>query len=196
MNDNGSIRDLDCARASRYIHRRLDGDVLDTESADWVTLHLKGCADCRQAELELRQIQRALRDLAEAPFPEDGIDEVWNRTTRSERGRAWLDWRAIAAAAVLALAILGIWQVGDRSVPVTEFAVAEPAPSDEELARATAEARFVLNLTATALRRSEQVAIEEVMGKRVSPALRKIPLLLPGDPGRSREARRNGEDDV
>jgi hypothetical protein len=68
--------------------------------------------------------------------------------------------------------------------------------SDAELARATAEARFVLNLTATALRRSERAAIGEVMGKRVTPALQRIPLLMPNSSGRSRESRENGEDDV
>ena len=196
MNDDGKIRDLDCARAGRYIHQRLDGEVLDTASNDWLAGHLEGCAECRQAEVELQQIQQALRGLDVTPFPEDALDDVWDQTTRSGNRRARIDWRAIAAAAVLALAILGIWRAGDRSMPGAEVAVVEPGPGDEELARAAAEARFVLNLTATALRRSEQAAIGEVMGKRVSPALQKIPLLLPGHPERPREARKNGEDDV
>jgi anti-sigma factor RsiW len=196
MNDDGKIRDLGCARAGRYTHQRLDGDVLDADSAAWLARHLEGCADCRQAEAELLQIQQALRGLEVTPFPQDALDDVWNQTTLSGHRRAWIDWRAIAAAAVLAVAILGIWRAGDRSLPGTEVAVVEPGPNDEELARAAAEARFVLNLTATALRRSEQAAIGEVIGKRVSPALKKIPLLLPGHPERPREARKNGEDDV
>ena len=196
MNDDGKIRDLNCARAVGYLHQRLDGDVLETDGAEWLTRHLEGCDECRQAEVELQQVQRALRGLAATPFPEDALKDVWNRTTRSGNRRAWTDWRAIAAAAVLALAFLGIWQASDRFTSGSQVAVAERGPSDEELVRAAAEARFVLNLTATALRRSEKAAIEEVMGKRVSPALQRIPMLLPGLPERSREARKNGEDDV
>lgn len=196
MNDDGQIRDLDCARAVAHVHQRLDGDELDAEKARWLSQHLEQCADCSQAEAQLQQIQQALRGLNVNPFPQDALDEVWDRTTRADRRPAWADWRAIAAAAVLALAFLGIWQVSDRAAPTTEVAVAEAVPSDAELARAAAEARFVLNLTATALRRSERVVIEEVMGKRVAPALRKIPLLMPDRPERSREPRKNGEDDV
>ena len=196
MNDDGKTLALNCARATRYIHQRLDGDAPDSASADWLARHLEGCSDCRQAEVELQQIQQALRGLAGEPFPQDALDEVWSQTTRSENRRAWIDWRAIAAAAVLALALLGIWQVSDRFMPGNEVAVADAAPTNEDLARAAAEARFVLDLTATALRRSEKAAVEEILGKRVSPALQKIPMLLPGLPERSRESRKNGEDDA
>jgi anti-sigma factor RsiW len=196
MNENGQIHDLHCARAIRYVHQRLDGDTLDPESTGWLSRHLEGCGDCRQAQEELKQIQRALRELKVTPFPQDAMDEVWDRTTRTASRRAWTDWRALAAAAVVALAFFGIWQVGDRTAPGAEVAVVEAGLSDAELARATAEARFVLNLTATALRRSERAAIGEVMGKRVTPALQRIPLLMPNSSGRSRESRENGEDDV
>jgi anti-sigma factor RsiW len=196
MNDDGKVRDLACARALGYIHRRLDGETIEAEAAEWLDGHLVDCAECRQAEVELQQIQQALRGLSASPFPEDALDEVWDRTTRTSGRTGWIDWRAIAAAAVLALAFLGIWQTKDQFMPAGEVAVVEVDATDAELARAEAEARFVLNLTATALRRSEKAAIEEVMGKRVSPALQKIPLLLPGLPRRSGEARKNGEDDV
>ena len=196
MNEDGQIRDLDCARALRYVHQRLDGDVLDPESAGWLSRHLSACSDCRQAQEELKQIQQALRELKVTPFPEDAIDQVWDRTTRTDSPRAWTDWRAFAAAAVLALAFFGLWQVGDRTAPGSEVVVADAGPSDAELARATAEARFVLNLTATALRRSERVAFGEVMDKRITPALQRIPLLMPDRSERSRKSRENGEDDV
>lgn len=196
MNEDGQIRDLDCARAVRYVHRQLDGDALDPDSAGWLSQHLKKCSDCRQAQEELKQIQQALRELKVTPFPEDAIDDVWDRTTRTHSRRAWTDRRALAAAAVLALAFFGVWQVGDRAVPEAEVAVADAGPSEAELARAAVEARYVLNLTATALRRSERAAIGEVMGKRVKPALERIPMLLPKRSEGSREPRKNGEDDV
>ena len=196
MNEDGQIRDLNCARAVGYVHQRLDGDELDPERAEWLSQHLTECAECRRAEEELQQIQQALRGLSVAPLPEDALDEVWDRTTRTAGRRVWADWRAIAVAAVLALAFFGVWQVRDRAVPASEVAVAEAGPSDADLARAAVEARYVLNLTATVLRRSERVAIEEVVGKRVAPALQKIPLLMPRRSERSRESRKNGEDDV
>jgi anti-sigma factor RsiW len=196
MNEDGQIRDLNCTRAVRYVHQGLDGDALDADSADWLSRHLECCSECRQAQEELKQIQQALRELKVSPFPKDAIDEVWDRTTRTSGRRAWTDWRAVAAAAVVALAFLGIWQISNRTVPGTEVEIVEAAPSEAELARAEAEVRYVLNLTATALRRSERAAIEEVMGKRVAPALQRIPLLLPDRSERSREPRENGEDDV
>lgn len=196
MNEDGQIRDLSCARAVRNVHQRLDGDVLDADGADWLSQHLEKCADCRQAQEELEQIQQALRGLKASPLPQDAMDEVWDRTTRAPGRRVWADWRTVAAAAVLVLAFLGIWQVSNRTVPGTEVTVAEATPSEAELTRAAAEARYVLNLTATALRRSERAAMGEVVGKRVVPALQRIPLLMPDRSEGSREPRENGEDDV
>ena len=83
MNEDGQIRDLNCARAVGYVHQRLDGDELDPDRAQWLSRHLDQCADCRQAEEELRQIQQALRGLSVDPFPQDALDEVWDRTTRT-----------------------------------------------------------------------------------------------------------------
>jgi anti-sigma factor RsiW len=196
MNEDGNVRSLGCTRAMGFIHERLDGDALDARDAEWLDRHLDTCAECRRALSELEQIQQALRGLDVSPFPEDALDEVWDRTTRSTRRPPWADWRLVAAAAALVLAVVGVWYVGFGPVPETEVAASQTTLSDEELARAEAQARYVLNLTATALRRSERVALEEVMGKTVSPALKKIPLLIPGDSGESRQERRNGESDA
>jgi hypothetical protein len=54
------------------------------------------------------------------------------------------------------------------------------APSAERLARAEREIRLVLGRTAGALRRAEQAAVREVLAGQVAPALRRIPIRLPG----------------
>jgi anti-sigma factor RsiW len=179
-----------------FLHQRLDGDRLGAEQDDWLSRHLAGCADCRQADGQLRQIQQALQELSATTFPQDALEEVWDQTTRTQAPRPWFGWRAIAAAAVLALAFVGIWRVGFHMPPEPAVVAVEERPTEAELARAEAEARFVLNLTATALRRTERAAIGEVVGERVTPALKRIPLLMPSGPEESNGTRKNGEDDV
>jgi predicted anti-sigma-YlaC factor YlaD len=196
MNEDPKVRNLDCARAMGFLHQRLDGDRLGAEQDDWLSRHLAGCADCRQADGQLRQIQQALQELSATTFPQDALEEVWDQTTRTQAPRPWFGWRAIAAAAVLALAFVGIWRVGFHMPPEPAVVAVEERPTEAELARAEAEARFVLNLTATALRRTERAAIGEVVGERVTPALKRIPLLMPSGPEESNGTRKNGEDDV
>ena len=60
-------------------------------------------------------------------------------------------------------------------------------PEEMTAEEAAAEARMVLAVLASALRRSEEAALVGVVAGEVSPALRKIPVTLPGkpSPGRS-----------
>ena len=176
---------MSCDEARERVHRVLDGDLMLVEARRELDDHLASCAGCREASGELHSIQEALRSMPAAAFPDAALEAVWDRTTRSRRlWRSMLDWRAAAAAAVLALAIYGAWG------PARVAGVAEPTP--EEVARATEEARMVLGLTARALNDAKQAAMEEVLAGEVSPALRRAPVPWPGGGAVERRGTRNG----
>ena len=170
----GETSAFGCARARAALHRRLDGDALEAPAAAWLDDHLSTCAGCRSAADELEALTRALRALPGLPLPESALREVRRRTVEARRG-GWFDWRAAAAAAVLTAALGGLLYSGRPASGPAAVDVAA-APTEAELARAAAEARFVLGLTAAALNKSERVAVGEVLGRHVAPALSKVPI--------------------
>jgi predicted anti-sigma-YlaC factor YlaD len=179
-----------CARARAYLHRRLDGDALDAAAEASLAEHVSACATCRQATDELEALTRALRALPAIPLPEPALQEVRRQTIEARRRGGWFDWRAAAAAAVLTAALGGLLQVWREPQVSAVDVAAQPTPA--ELARAAAEARFVLGLTARALNKSERVAVDEVLGQHVAPALSKVPIEW-SEPSRAR-SRRGGRD--
>ena len=197
MSDANKVRRLDCARAKSLIHQRLDGDPLDRPTEAWLTGHVERCAVCQATQAELRRIHQALREMPAVPLPDDALAEVWSRTSRAPRRRFAAVWRAAAVAAVLALVFVGVWQVTRPRIEALQPTVAERQLSEDELQRAALEARFVLNTAAAALRKSENAAFGEVLGRRVSPALKKVPIRWPAtDDTRSSDERSNGGNDV
>ena len=84
------------------------------------------------------------------------------------------------AAGVVLAALAGFWIGRGRIEPgATDLPVAAAEPTPEELQRAEAEIRLVLNRTAAALRQAERAAVRDVLGGEVSPALRKVPIRWP-----------------
>jgi len=179
---------MSCETARELIHRVLDGELMDAVRREELDEHLGACAECRRARDELGAVQSALRGLPAQPFPDEALQEVWRRTTRSGPvrrvavGRRWLDWRPAAAAAVLALALYAAWDAG----------VVRNEPTAEEVARAAEETRMVLALTARALRDARQVAVKDVLADEVSPALRRVPIRWPGGANDERRESGNG----
>jgi len=161
-----------CARASELIHRVLDRELMDAALHLDLDEHLATCAACREARDELTEIQRELHALPTVPLPEAALRRVWAETIDAEPSRrrfaAWgLDWRGAAAAAVMALALFGLGRA---------FQPEQPDP--QEVVRATAEARMVLELASSALSKTRQVAVEGVLAGEISPALQRLPLRL------------------
>lgn len=173
-----------CEQAMERIHQLLDGDLMDAADRRELELHIEGCAACRQASEELRSIQRSLQSLDVASFSDAALETVWARTTRQQGGRRIHDWGGLAAAAMLAFALLGVWEVGGPR---------EAHPTQAELDAATEQARMVLNLTARALRKTERAAVDRVLAGEVSPALKSVPIQWPGT---STTGRRKNRDDV
>lgn len=196
MTDGSKLGALDCARALSQVHRRLDGEALDPSSAQGLERHLARCPACRGTARELEEVQRSLRELPEIPLPDEALRRVWDRTVRAPRAGGWFDWRGAAAAAVLTALLGGLWYATRPPAPRWDAATAEPSLSAAELARGAAEARFALRLASAALRRSERVAIDEVLGQRVAPALSKIPIEWPSSPAPAGEPRPRGDDDA
>ena len=167
-----------CVLARGAIHRTLDGDPLAPlapEEVQALATHLEECSGCRETRDELTQMRDALAALPQLPLPAADLEAVLARTTRRPR-RFWqlpagrLDWRLAAAAALVVLAAFVMWPESD------------PAPSQAEIRQAEAEARLVFKLTLDALKRTQRVTVDEVLGGEVSPALRRVPVKLPGAP--------------
>jgi anti-sigma factor RsiW len=162
----------DCSEAREAIHASLDADLMDAVQRRDLEAHLARCAPCREHAAELRRVQDALRSLPELELPEEALERVWQRTTRSSRlpFRPRLRDLVASAAAVLLVAVVGLW-LYEGSAP--------PGPTDAELERAAREARLVLGVASRALQRSEEVAIRDVLAEEVSPALRRAPIRWP-----------------
>jgi hypothetical protein len=124
MKDTDSIAPLLCEEALDLLEPSLDGELTPGEERR-LRSHLEGCGACA-AELNLAaRIQKELRALRAAvlPFPQRGVPRPG---------------RLLAAAAMLALAIGGgVLLQNARPKPAA-------SPSPEEIARATAEARYAL----------------------------------------------------
>jgi anti-sigma factor RsiW len=178
-----SSKIVNCEQAMERIHQVLDGDLMEAADRRELELHIEGCAGCRQASSELHTIQRSLRSLDMTSFSDTALETVWNRTTRQRGGRRIHDWGGLAAAAMLAFALLGVWEVGGPR---------EATPTQAELDAATEQARMVLGLTAKALRRTERAAVGKVLADEVSPALNSVPIQWPGSSTTGR--RKNGDE--
>jgi anti-sigma factor RsiW len=195
-----------CDGAFELLHLRLDGVKLEVEQERRLQSHLSACPACGEAAAQLGRLQDGLRDLPHVPLPDSALEEVWRRTSRRPPFGGWLgewmlDWRAAAVAAALCLALVAVWQLGQPLGLVDRPPIAEDLgagePSEEELARAAAEARLVLQMTAQALRATQRTAVDEVLAGQVSPALRSTTIRWPGSAARqSGGSRGKGNDDV
>ncbi len=183
MSDPTEPRD-GCEAMRKTIQDGQDGP-LSTEDVRALEVHLAGCADCRDYERGIEMVREALRVMPLHRFPDEALERVWDRTVRAEvearRRFGWVDWRPLAAAAVLAAALFGIWLLGDRATSRHEI-VADNGPgretySAQEIERARAELELVLGVTAQTVRQAEAAAVGGVLANEVSPALSRIPVL-------------------
>jgi hypothetical protein len=125
-------------------------------------------------------------------LPDEVREQVTSSTVeRSRRVERWSrglpgQWRAGAAAAVLALAVGGTWWMS---------ASREAAPSDAELARAAEQLELVLGLTSRALATVERATVQDVLNGNVLPAVARTPLVWPAatvDTGEADASSENG----
>jgi predicted anti-sigma-YlaC factor YlaD len=162
---------IGCENARRLLAGRLDGDLGPAEVRDLET-HLNGCSDCREIASGLEVVASGLLRLPAETLPDDDFERVLARTVgkaafASRRAATRRSFFLAAAAAVLAAAVL---------IP---FALRESTPAEPtaaEIDRATRDARMVLAMASHALRSGETAARERVIGREVSPALRRVPV--------------------
>lgn len=153
---------LGCDEALEFLEPFLDGDLSPGEE-ERLRAHLEGCASCA-AELDLaRAVQRELRSLPLHDCPPEVLEKV-----RSAGGQVvafppgrWLSperLRIAAAAALLAVAI-GAGAFFARPV--------DPGPDPEEVAQATAEARYALAYISKVSRRTGLELRDEVLRRHL-----------------------------
>jgi len=181
-----------CARARDSVQHGMDGPV-DARERAALDEHLVECEACREYRDGMLALSEALRAAPELSLPAAALEQVWDRTVRAEpsrrRGLA-RHWRGLAAAAVVTGALVGLWAWVDRpTVPADPIAAELPeGMTREDLDRALEEMHLVLNLTGSAIKRTERAAVEQVLGGEVAPALRLLPIDFSG----SHEPRRSG----
>jgi anti-sigma factor RsiW len=174
---------MNCTDGMELFHRVLDNDLMEATERQAMEAHLADCSECAEKAAQLREMQDLLRGMAEQPMPDDAVEEVWERTVRSPDVRTrprWRDWRLAAAAAVV---VFATW------IGVLQFPVINGERENDEALKAAQEVRMVLQLTANALKRSEEVVFREVFAEEVSPALQKVGILWP------RASRNRGADE-
>lgn len=175
------IETLECARAKRAIHARLDGDPLVAEDRARLDAHLVTCEACRTLSTELEEIQRELQAIRSPGLAPAALDRVWEETSRARAGQR-SPLRVAAWAAGLALLLGGSsWILFEQR----ERALHEQA----ELRRATTEARLVLAVAGNALRRTEQATTDRVLEGGVRQALDRTSIRWSGDGAAKRPAR-------
>ncbi len=157
-----------CLEWQTAIQARLDARPAD-ELPSGLEAHLAWCSDCLEYEESLLAIRGALSSMPEMPFPDDALGAVWAGARR--RGLAHLRrapaWRGLAAAAVLALALIGTW-----NAPTTS----SDAELRLELQRVAVDARPALRVLGRAFERIEQATIDKVLVGPLSRAVRSIPI--------------------
>ena len=174
----------ECAEAREVMQELMDGPVAAVRRAA-LDEHLARCADCREVRQGLDTVRTGLRALTEIPLPGDALDEVWARTIdarpHESRVAAWTPrLAAIAAVAASLLLVVLAVQWSSQLPPQPTVRVAKTVePEAVRIEQARQDAKRVLEITAVALARSEQVAFERVLGGEVSPAIRRIGIQWP-----------------
>jgi anti-sigma factor RsiW len=167
------IDKLDCDRARETIQRVLDGDLMDAALRGALERHVEACESCREYRHEITEVHETLRSAPPLTMSDEACEAVRDRTTRARRARSatlvrWgLDWRAAAAALVLGIGVWTLWPAGY---------------SDAEVEQAALEARLALRLTARALHDAEEAAVQGVLKREISPAIRRLPMQFPSAP--------------
>ena len=100
--------------------RMLDAERMDLSGAteSELSLHLRGCAQCRRAANRILEAERELWGALTTATPRRGPDEAVGLVRRRARRRRWM-WRAapLAAAAVLAVALIARREQVQQSLP-------------------------------------------------------------------------------
>lgn len=155
--------DLCCEEALDLLEPFLDGD-LSPEEEKRLQAHLEGCASCA-AERELAgAIQRELRSLPLHDCPPEVLEKV-----RSAGGKVvafpaarWFSPERLRVAAVAALLAVAIGAGAFFARPV------DPGPDPEQVAQATAEARYALAYISKVSRRTGLELRDEVLRRHQS----------------------------
>ncbi len=109
---------MTCADVQSQLTAYLDPREVALDRA-FVTQHLSGCAECRQAEGELREIFSLLKDRKAPELPEGFMEKLHLRLAQepapAPAGALWLDrlkglfnWPSLAAGAVAAAVVISV----------------------------------------------------------------------------------------
>ena len=154
-----------CDVGRERVHAHFD-ETPDAPASASLRAHLQACPGCRELFDDLTVLRNTLRAHPRPELPAHDLEAVWDRTVRRP-GARWFDARKRAAAAavlVTGVSLSTLWLLRGPSVP--------PGPTAAEIARAEAQADLVFSYTARALSATRNAAARDIVGSKVSPAVR------------------------
>lgn len=178
-----AIETMTCEAALAALEPYLDGE-LDRRERERLEAHLGACAGCAEERELALAIGRELRALPRLDCPAPVLARVRREVERERGARPWAGarprpgepgrrsrLRPMLAAAALLAALGAAFLARDLGGP----AAAPPAASPQEVARATAEARFALEFVGRAGRRTGLDLRDDVLGRHlVAPVARTL----------------------
>jgi hypothetical protein len=147
--------------------------------------HLATCADCRELAADLAALSDGLRQLPPLQLPGDALQAIFGRTVDAPRTRPRVCATAAArfvrprrlAATAAATILAALLLVAVNSRPGLFRGSPGERYTPAEIARAGRGVRLALGITETAIRRSQSVAMNQALGRGVTPALARLPFL-------------------
>lgn len=164
----------DCLEVQVSLNLRFDDEPGAIKSTS-LERHLAECDSCAAYEQTLIKLLSMLHRLPVTPFPADALKEVLCDTierspdrSRNVIGRIGMN---LATAAALILLVFGGWLI------IRPMATAQ-AYSEAELDRIERDLQVVMTRLGTALSSAERVAVDDVLIRETSPAMRNAPLKM------------------
>jgi len=180
---------MNCTRLEELINDFVDGRLLEADRQD-VERHLEGCAACRRAVEQLRNLVDRAAALPKEITPSrdllPGIRRAAVGDGRQQASSAWMWWAGLAAS-VLVVITVGITTMTfrDRGGEVVQVAVTEFRAAEQEYLRAATLLADALEKQHGTLSPETAALIDENL-EIINLAIANVRLALNADPGNPR----------
>lgn len=140
---------LTCAQCVELLSAQLD-NIISSEEAQTLKVHLSQCPECRQLALDLEQLHNAFAEVRKSPVPAGFVQSVMARVVEARRRRPV--FRTLAGLAACAVICVGLYGAAHTrqfpEQPVTRAAVS--AYSEAALAAGEAAVQSISPKAASA----------------------------------------------
>lgn len=183
---------MNCTNIEPLLDALVDGESSEAERAE-AERHLAGCADCRRALEELRELRRATDALPRELRPaRDLLPGIRSATRAGRPAAAWTRWTALAASLLVAVAAGWVgWQfwpeagdsgAGSATLPAAGVARAEFEAAELQYLEASALLLEALDERGNELSPQTRAIVEENL-RVIDAAIDEVRAALESEPG-------------